>query len=97
MAIVLTPRISEQTFSQSSDNVYVFTVDPSANRKDIKAEIERQFDVTVTKINTAVSKGKSKASNRKRVRPLYGTRKDVKKAYVTLKDGDKISIFEDLQ
>ena len=97
MSIVLSPRISEQTFAQSANNVYVFTVDPTANRNEVKAEIERQFDVTVTKINAAIVKGKKKASNRKRVRPVYGNRKDVKKVYVTLKEGDKISLFEDLQ
>lgn len=95
--IVLTPRISEQTYKFSNDNVYVFNVDKSYSKNEIKAAVEKQFGVTVDSINTSVVKGKVKASNRKNRRPVYGSRKDIKKAYVTLIEGDKISIFEELQ
>lgn len=95
--MVLQPRISEQTYALSQDNVYVFNVPTDANKTDIRSAVEKQFDVTVTKINTTIAKGKSKASARRNRRPIYGNRKDIKKAYVTLKDGDKLTIFEDLE
>ena len=41
--------------------------------------------------------GQKKAYNQKRNQPIYGNRKDIKKAYVTLKEGDKISVFEDIE
>ncbi len=97
MNLVIQPRISEQTLQQSANNVYVFNVDTSANKQEIRAEVEKQFDVTVTGINTTVVKGKKKPSNRRGQRAVYGNRKDIKKAYVTLKEGDTISVFEDLQ
>lgn len=97
MTIVLQPRISEQTFAQSQNNVYVFNVETSVNKQEIREAVEEQFDVTVTGVKTLVLKGKKKASNQKRKQAIYGNRKDIKKAYVTIKDGDKISVFEDLQ
>jgi large subunit ribosomal protein L23 len=93
----ITPRISEQTYAQASKNVFVFNTPITANRSEIKAAIEKQFDVTVVKVNTTIVKGKLKASNRRNQRAVYGARSDVKKAYVTLKEGDKIGIFEEIE
>lgn len=95
--LIVTPRISEQTYSLSSTGVYVFNVPVIANKQEIREAVQAQYDVTVTKINTSVLKGKKKASNKKRQRPIYSNRKDLKKAYVTLKEGDKISVFEDIE
>ena len=95
--MVLTPRISEQTYQMSSDGVYVFNVPISSNKTEIKAAVAAQYDVTVEKVNVSVLKGKMKPSNRRGRRPEYGARKDVKKAYVTLKKGDKISVFEEVE
>ena len=95
--LVITPRISEQTYQMSSDGVYVFNVPTTANKQEIKDAIQTQYDVTVEKINTSVLKGKKKPSNRRARRPVYGSRKDIKKAYVTLKSGDKISVFEEIE
>src|SRR3546814_19411479 len=52
-----------------------------------------QFSVTVTSVNTAVTKGKAKRTVRKGGRPVAGRQSDFKKAYVTLKEGDSIPVF----
>ncbi len=94
--VELVPRISEKTFAQSKDlNVYVFNVPSQANKMDVKAAVEKQFRVTVTKVNVVVAKGKVKRSVQKRKQPTDGIRKDAKKAYVTLKKGDSIPVFEE--
>jgi len=95
--LIVTPRISEQTYQMSSDGVYVFNAPKEANRLEIKEAVETQYDVEVVKINTMILKGKKKPSNRKGKRPVYGNRKDIKKAYITLKDGDKIGVFEEIE
>lgn len=93
----ITPRISEQTYQFSANNVYVFNVPIDSNKKMIKDAVQKQFDVTVLKVNVAVVDGKKKASNRRGQRPIMGSRADLKKAYVTLKDGDKIDVFEGVE
>jgi len=65
----------------------VFEVAINATKPEIKDAIEQLFSVTVTAVNTIKLKGKTK-----RFRGIAGRRKDVKKAIVTLKDGDTIDI-----
>lgn len=91
--LVLKPRVSEKAYAQSQDNVYVFSVDKGADKLSIARAIEAQFGVTVQTVNTVVSKGKSKRTIRKGGRPVAGRTSDFKKAYVTLKEGDSISLF----
>jgi large subunit ribosomal protein L23 len=94
--IVLRPRISEKAYGQSQRpkvRTYVFEVDKKLEKITIKRAVEAQFDVTVTNVNTVNQKGKAKMSYRKRVRPLNGKRSDIKKAYVTLKEGQELPIF----
>jgi large subunit ribosomal protein L23 len=95
--LVITPRISEQTYAMSETGTYVFEVPTKATKQMIKAGIENQFGVTVTGVNTTVLKGKSMPSARKRQQAIYGNRKSIKKAYVNLAKGDKIKIFEEGQ
>ena len=63
----------------------------NASKPEIKEAVERLFNVSVTAVNTMVTKGKTK-----RFRGISGRRKDVKKAVVTLKDGDTIDIASGL-
>lgn len=91
--LVLKPRVSEKAYGQSQANVYVFSVDKGANKHVIAGAVEAQFGVTVTSVNTIVQKGKAKNSARKGGRPIAGRTSDFKKAYVTLKDGDSITVF----
>ncbi|MGH7157917.1 MAG: 50S ribosomal protein L23 [Candidatus Saccharimonadales bacterium] len=93
--MILKPRMSEKTFGLSqTGNVYVFTVPGSASKQSVAAAITAQFGVGVTGVNVANVKGKQKRTVRKRTRPVVGKQNDFKKAYVTLKDGDKLPFFE---
>ena len=95
--LVLKPRISEQTFSFAESGVYVFMVPQTASKQEIKAAVESQYEVGVTNVNVTTVKGKAKSSMRKRLQPRDGKRADRKKAYVTLKKGDSLTLFEDGQ
>jgi large subunit ribosomal protein L23 len=84
--------MSEKTYALSNQRVYVFDVDTSVNKHEISDAVEKTFEVTVTNIRTVTVKGKTKRLYRNR-RYETGTRSDIKKAYVTLKEGDAIPIF----
>ena len=87
--IVLAPHITEKSTMLSENNAVVFKVAPKATKPEIKAAVEALFGVTVTGVNTIVSKGKTKK--------WKGTpykRSDVKKAIVTLAEGQSIDITE---
>lgn len=84
---ILTPIITEKSTIVSEFNQVIFEVPLSANKVEIKDAVEELFKVSVTAVNTMRVKGKTK-----RFRGIPGRRKDVKKAIVTLKDGDTIDI-----
>lgn len=95
-SITLIPRISEKSFAQvSKQNTYVFDVDTVFNKQQIKEAVAEQFKVEVTKVNTVVAKGKVKGTFTRTGGKKEGARKSVKRAYVTLKKGDSIPIFEE--
>ena len=87
--IVLAPHITEKSTMLSETNSVVFKVAPRASKPEIKAAVEALFGVTVTGVNTMVSKGKTK---RWKGKPYQ--RSDVKKAIVTLAEGQSIDITE---
>lgn len=92
--LTIKPRISEKAYNQSEKaNVYVFQVPVGASKAAIKQAVEKQFDVTVTTVNVTITKGKAKRQFQKRGRAIAGTRVNIKKAYVTVKEGDTIAIF----
>jgi large subunit ribosomal protein L23 len=76
------------------NNVYVFEVTGTTNKHSVAKAVAAQFDVTVTKVNMANLKGKTKRTIRRGGRAVAGRQSDVKKAYVTLKEGDSIAIFQ---
>lgn len=93
---VLVPRVSEKAYGLSQApgiKTYVFEVPLSANKHSIARALSVQYGVTVTDVRTVVVKGKTKQSYRKGSRPQTGVRSDIKKAYVTLKDGDSLPLF----
>ena len=93
---VVTPRATEKAYRLvTGQNTYVFDVPLSANKNEIKAAVETQFDGTkVASIKTLVQSGKSVRFSRGKNRyPGTTTRQDSKKAYVTLSEG-KIKVFE---
>jgi large subunit ribosomal protein L23 len=87
--IVLAPHITEKSTMLSEHNSVVFKVAPKATKPEIKAAVEALFNVKVTNVNTLVSKGKSK-----RWKGAPYRRSDVKKAIVTLAEGQSIDITE---
>ena len=93
--IVLKPRLSEKAYEHSvARNVYVFVVPTETNKHTIAQAVESQFGVSVTHVRTVVQNGKSITSRSKRTRGITVARKDIKKAYVTVKAGDHIAIFD---
>lgn len=84
---IVAPVITEKSTILSENNQVVFEVAINATKPEIKEAIEQLFSVSVTAVNTIKLKGKTK-----RFRGIAGRRKDVKKAIVTLKDGDSIDI-----
>ena len=85
--VILAPLITEKTTMLSEHNAVVFRVANDATKPEIKAAVEALFNVTVTGVNTINQKGKTK---RWKGKPY--TRSDMKKAIVTLKDGDSIDV-----
>lgn len=84
---ILSPVITEKATLLSEQNKVVFRVAQDASKDEIAAAVEALFKVNVTKVNTLVVKGKTK-----RFRGRPGRRSDVKKAIVTLADGQSIDI-----
>lgn len=84
---VLSPVITEKATLLSEQNKVVFKVAQDASKDEIAAAVEELFKVKVTKVNTMVTKGKTK-----RFRGTIGRRNDVKKAIVTLAEGQSIDI-----
>ncbi|MBQ30076.1 MAG: 50S ribosomal protein L23 [Actinomycetota bacterium] len=89
--VVIAPVISEKSYEQLEQNVYVFKVHTSASKPEIRRAVESIFDVTVTKVNTLNRKGKVRRNRRSNT---VGKRADTKRAIVTLAEGDSIKIFE---
>lgn len=87
--VIVAPHITEKATLLSEHNAVVFKVAGDATKPEIKAAVEALFDVTVTGVNTMVQKGKTK-----RWKGTPYTRSDVKKAIVTLKDGQMIDITQ---
>jgi len=85
--VIRKPLITEKTTMASEHGAVVFEVDIAANKPQLKEEVEAVFGVKVKAVNTSITKGKVK-----RFRGQLGTRKDVKKAYVTLEEGNTIDV-----
>ena len=85
--VVLAPHITEKSTMVSEYNAVVFKVANGASKPEIKAAIEALFNVTVTKVNTILTKGKTK---KWKGQPYK--RSDSKKAIVTLAEGQSIDI-----
>ena len=87
--VIVAPVVSEKsTRVAEKRNQAVFKVARDATKPEIKAAVEQLFKVQVTDVNTINRQGK-----RKRTRIGYGQRSNVKRAIVTLRDGDRIDVF----
>ena len=84
---IVAPVITEKSTMASESNKVVFRVAAKATKPEIKAAVEALFNVTVTGVNTIVQKGKTK-----KWKGAPYKRSDIKKAIVTLADGDQIDV-----
>lgn len=92
--LLLKPRLSEKAYGQSiAKNTYAFIVPTDTNRHQVAEAVAAQFGVTVTSVNILNVKGKAKRTVRKGGRTSTGKDNDFKKAYVSLKEGDSITVF----
>ncbi len=87
-SVIKKPWITEKARDMNEEGKYVFIIDNEGNKSEVKKEIEQRYDVSVEKVNVL----------RQLVRPSSfrgreGRTKIVKKAIVTLKEGDSINIF----
>lgn len=89
--VLIRPVVSEKSYGLMEGNVYVFVVDPSATKIDIRQAVEQVFNVRVTNVNTLNRKGKARRNRRSNT---IGHRSDTKRAIVTLAEGDSIDLFE---
>ena len=85
--VITAPHITEKSTLASENNAVVFKVSGEATKPQIKEAVEAIFGVSVSKVNTLVTKGKTKRWKGKAYK-----RTDQKKAIVTLKDGDSIDV-----
>ena len=85
--VIRRPVITEKATMASENGAVVFEVDIAANKPEIKEAVETLFGVKVKAVNTVVTKGKQK-----RFKGIKGRRNDVKKAYVTLEEGNTIDV-----
>ncbi len=85
--VIRKPVITEKATMASEHNALVFEVAMEANKPLIKEAVETLFSVKVKSVNTVITKGKVK-----RFRGRPGRRKDVKKAYVTLEEGNMVDV-----
>lgn len=94
--IIVTPRATEKAYRLvSGQNTYVFDAPVAANKQQIIDAVESQYNVKVSGVKTLVQTGKSVRFGRGKHRyPGTTTRKDSKKAYVTLVEGDSIKVFD---
>ncbi|MES2096371.1 MAG: 50S ribosomal protein L23 [Pseudomonadota bacterium] len=85
--VIVAPHITEKSTMMSEHNAVVFRVANDATKPEIKAAVEALFNVSVTNVNTIVQKGKTK-----KWKGTPYTKSDIKKAIVTLKDGQSIDV-----
>jgi large subunit ribosomal protein L23 len=87
--VIRRPLVTEKNTSLQGLGKYCFEVDSDANKVQIKEAVEKAFKVSVTSVNVMTVRGREQRVGRRKV--LANT---WKKAVVTLKPGDKITIFE---
>lgn len=85
--VVYGPHVTEKTVSGGESNVHVFKVATDSSKKEIKNAVEQIFEVKVSSVRSVNVKGKSKNFGKRK-----GSRKDWKKAYVTLAEGHTLNV-----
>lgn len=95
---MITPRATEKAYVAQSQRTYIFFVPKATTKQAIAKAIAEEFKVTVTDVRTANRKGKATRFSRgKHAYPGITYRQDHKVAYITVKEGDKIPVFEEVK
>lgn len=95
---MITPRATEKAYVAQTKNQYIFFVPKAATKQAIAKAIAEEFKVTVLDVRTANRKGKATRFSRgKHAYPGITYRQDHKVAYITVKEGDKIPVFEEVK
>ena len=93
---LLEPRATEKSYLEQTNRIYVFPVKRTMGKQEIAKMVEKEFNVTVTDVRTLIRNGKkTKYSKGKHAYPGITTRPDKKFAYVRLKKGDSIKVFDE--
>ena len=93
---LLEPRATEKSYLEQTNRIYVFPVKRTMSKQEIAEMVEKEFEVTVTDVRTLIRNGKkTKYSKGKHAYPGITHRQDKKYAYVRLKKGDSIRVFEE--
>lgn len=87
--VLIRPIVTERSYRLIEQQKYTFEVDKRSSKEEIAKAVEQAFSVKVLQVNTVSMKGKLKRQGR-----TSGYTKNWKKAIVTLKEGDRIEIFE---
>ncbi|MBN2347906.1 MAG: 50S ribosomal protein L23 [Bacteroidales bacterium] len=96
MDILIKPIVTEKMTAQGEDlNRYGFVVDKRANKIQIKKAVEEMYGVSVESVNTMIYPGKNK-SRYTRSGTISGKSKSIKKAVVTLAQGDTIDFYSNI-
>lgn len=88
---IIKPIISEKSLQNVKKGKFTFQVVKLADKNSIRKDIEKQFNVHVMSISTAITKGKTQRVGARRIEVVKSS---LKKAIVTLKAGEKIDLFE---
>ncbi len=93
---LLEPRATEKSYLEQTNRIYIFPVKKSMGKQEIAKMVEKEFNVTVTDVRVLIRDGKkTKFSKGKHAYPGITHRQDKKFAYVKLKQGDSIKVFEE--
>lgn len=92
MSILKRPLVTEKVSSLNEKGKYGFIVDVQSDKDQIRAAVEKQYNVKVTRVNTISVMGKQKTRYTK-AGVLSGRKPNYKKAIVTLKEGDVIDFY----
>lgn len=95
--LLLKPRLSEKTYALSASRVYVFDIPKNANKHEVARAVADQFEVAVATVRIANINGKAKRimslTGRRVVQGKQGRQNSLKKAYVTLAEGQSLPFF----
>ena len=98
MAIIIKPLVTEKMtkITEKRPNVYGFIVKPDANKVEIKKEVEGLYNVTVEEVNTLRYAGK-RSQRYTKAGLVKGQKNAYKKAIVTLKEGEEIDFYSNIE